>query len=204
MSIGLTKMSTEEMRTMTKGIGVDNLHFLNDGLWKLEKVDHQQDSMGQSSLPLHAQSRAVSCSLQMGISQSQVDVAFLWGRGQSKQQFQVVPSIKGMRITPVYIFAFTTGIIGQMVKGIEFIKQRGHSFLSLGLQHVPIPCASTTVVQLWWKPILWWKFGSGYFCLCALRQSLNCVIFLVCSSVLSVPLNCFKMLPIMMIHKNWL
>jgi PUA domain protein len=40
MSIGLTKMSTEEMRTMTKGIGVDNLHFLNDGLWKLEKVDH--------------------------------------------------------------------------------------------------------------------------------------------------------------------
>ncbi|KAF5836252.1 PUA-like domain-containing protein [Dunaliella salina] len=39
MAVGLTKMSTAEMRTMSKGIGVDNLHYLNDGLWKLERLD---------------------------------------------------------------------------------------------------------------------------------------------------------------------
>lgn len=34
MAIGLTIMSTEEIRTVNKGIGVNNLHHLNDGLWK--------------------------------------------------------------------------------------------------------------------------------------------------------------------------
>ena len=34
MAIGLTKMSTQQMRELNKGIGVDNIHYLNDGLWK--------------------------------------------------------------------------------------------------------------------------------------------------------------------------
>eukprot|EP01089_Gocevia_fonbrunei_P023460 TRINITY_DN991_c0_g1_i2.p1 TRINITY_DN991_c0_g1~~TRINITY_DN991_c0_g1_i2.p1 ORF type:complete len:181 (+),score=37.24 TRINITY_DN991_c0_g1_i2:62-604(+) len=34
LAIGLTKMSSEEIRTNNKGIGVDNIHYLNDGLWK--------------------------------------------------------------------------------------------------------------------------------------------------------------------------
>ncbi|KAL6058254.1 Pseudouridine synthase and archaeosine transglycosylase (PUA) domain-containing protein [Balamuthia mandrillaris] len=36
LAIGLTKMSTEEIRTTNKGIGVDNIHYLNDGLWNLK------------------------------------------------------------------------------------------------------------------------------------------------------------------------
>ena len=39
MAIGYTQMSTEEMREVNKGIGVDNLHYLNDGLWKTPKLD---------------------------------------------------------------------------------------------------------------------------------------------------------------------
>lgn len=34
MAVGVTKMSTADMRLLNKGIGVDNLHHLNDGLWK--------------------------------------------------------------------------------------------------------------------------------------------------------------------------
>ncbi len=34
MAIGFTQMSTKAMRELNKGIGVDNLHHLNDGLWK--------------------------------------------------------------------------------------------------------------------------------------------------------------------------
>ena len=34
MAVGLTKMSTQQMREVNKGIGVDNIHYLNDGLWK--------------------------------------------------------------------------------------------------------------------------------------------------------------------------
>ncbi len=33
-AIGLTKMSTSDIRSINKGIGVDTLHYLNDGLWK--------------------------------------------------------------------------------------------------------------------------------------------------------------------------
>lgn len=33
-AVGLTKMSTSDIRTINKGIGVDTLHYLNDGLWK--------------------------------------------------------------------------------------------------------------------------------------------------------------------------
>mmetsp|Transcript_21864 Transcript_21864/g.37362 ORF Transcript_21864/g.37362 Transcript_21864/m.37362 type:complete len:183 (+) Transcript_21864:151-699(+) len=38
MAIGLVKMSTADMRSINKGIAVDNLHWLNDGLWKTEKL----------------------------------------------------------------------------------------------------------------------------------------------------------------------
>lgn len=38
MAIGITKLSTEEMRAVNKGVGVDNLHHLNDGLWKLTQA----------------------------------------------------------------------------------------------------------------------------------------------------------------------
>ena len=35
MAVGLTKLSTADIRAVNKGIGVDNIHYLNDGLWKL-------------------------------------------------------------------------------------------------------------------------------------------------------------------------
>ena len=38
MAVGVTKMSTKAMREVNKGIGVDNLHYLNDGLWKTPKL----------------------------------------------------------------------------------------------------------------------------------------------------------------------
>ena len=37
MAVGLTKMSTKDMRELNKGIGVDNMHYLNDGLWHHSK-----------------------------------------------------------------------------------------------------------------------------------------------------------------------
>lgn len=36
MAIGITVMTTEEMRKINKGIGVELTHYLNDGLWKLQ------------------------------------------------------------------------------------------------------------------------------------------------------------------------
>ncbi|VDK62224.1 unnamed protein product [Onchocerca ochengi] len=38
LAIGLTKMSAEEILTVNKGIGIENLHHLNDGLWKVPIV----------------------------------------------------------------------------------------------------------------------------------------------------------------------
>ena len=40
MAVGLTKMSTADMRSVNKGIAIDNLHYLTDGLWKLPRLDH--------------------------------------------------------------------------------------------------------------------------------------------------------------------
>uniref|UniRef100_A0A6N2KBM1 PUA domain-containing protein n=4 Tax=Salix TaxID=40685 RepID=A0A6N2KBM1_SALVM len=37
LAIGFTKMSAKDIKTINKGIGVDNMHYLNDGLWKLIK-----------------------------------------------------------------------------------------------------------------------------------------------------------------------
>jgi len=33
LAVGLTKLSTEEIRSVNKGIAIDNIHYLNDGLW---------------------------------------------------------------------------------------------------------------------------------------------------------------------------
>lgn len=36
MAIGITKMSTQEIRTINKGIAVELIHYLNDAFWKFE------------------------------------------------------------------------------------------------------------------------------------------------------------------------
>lgn len=38
VAIGLMKMSSEELKAKNKGIGVDNIHYLNDGLWLMKPV----------------------------------------------------------------------------------------------------------------------------------------------------------------------
>jgi malignant T-cell-amplified sequence len=38
MAIGLTKMSTDEIKSVNKGIAVENVHFLMDGLWQNPSV----------------------------------------------------------------------------------------------------------------------------------------------------------------------
>ena len=37
IAVGLTKMSTKDIREINKDIGVENVHYLNDGLWKNNK-----------------------------------------------------------------------------------------------------------------------------------------------------------------------
>jgi predicted RNA-binding protein (TIGR00451 family) len=39
MAVGYAIMSTAEMKEVNKGIGVENLHYLNDGLWKTPKLN---------------------------------------------------------------------------------------------------------------------------------------------------------------------
>lgn len=38
LAIGHTKMSTDEILEKNKGIGVDNIHYLYDGLWNMKPV----------------------------------------------------------------------------------------------------------------------------------------------------------------------
>ena len=38
MAVGLTTLSTAEMRAANKGVGVENLHYLNDGMWKMPRL----------------------------------------------------------------------------------------------------------------------------------------------------------------------
>eukprot|EP01117_Protostelium_nocturnum_P006659 TRINITY_DN2398_c0_g1_i1.p1 TRINITY_DN2398_c0_g1~~TRINITY_DN2398_c0_g1_i1.p1 ORF type:complete len:189 (-),score=63.70 TRINITY_DN2398_c0_g1_i1:53-619(-) len=38
LGVGLMKMSSKDIKAQNKGIGIDNLHFLNDGLWKLPSL----------------------------------------------------------------------------------------------------------------------------------------------------------------------
>jgi PUA domain protein len=39
LAIGVAKMSAEDIRKVNKGMGVDNMHYLNDGLWKTLHLD---------------------------------------------------------------------------------------------------------------------------------------------------------------------
>ncbi|KAH6582665.1 hypothetical protein BASA61_008415 [Batrachochytrium salamandrivorans] len=34
VAVGMTKMTTDDMKKINKGVGIINAHFLNDGLWK--------------------------------------------------------------------------------------------------------------------------------------------------------------------------
>jgi PUA domain protein len=38
LAIGITKMSTGEIQSINKGIGVDNVHYLMDGLWQTKSL----------------------------------------------------------------------------------------------------------------------------------------------------------------------
>ncbi|KAL7751745.1 translation machinery-associated protein 20 [Sorochytrium milnesiophthora] len=38
MCIGWTKMSTADIKKINKGVGIDNVHYLGDPLWKLEEL----------------------------------------------------------------------------------------------------------------------------------------------------------------------
>ncbi|XP_060073292.1 malignant T-cell-amplified sequence 1 homolog [Ylistrum balloti] len=38
VAVGVTKMSTDEILEKNKGIGVENIHYLNDGLWNMRNV----------------------------------------------------------------------------------------------------------------------------------------------------------------------
>jgi len=38
LAIGACVLSTEEISSVNKGIGVDNYHYLNDGLWTLKPM----------------------------------------------------------------------------------------------------------------------------------------------------------------------
>ncbi|KAJ4967984.1 hypothetical protein NE237_014685 [Protea cynaroides] len=42
LAIGFTEMSAKKIRAINKGIGVDNMHYLNDGLWKMERLDYDE------------------------------------------------------------------------------------------------------------------------------------------------------------------
>ncbi|CAB4062643.1 unnamed protein product [Lepeophtheirus salmonis] len=56
LAIGITSMSTEEIATKNKGIGVENYHYLNDGLWNMKSRDINQKIGGNVFLrPYHEQ-----------------------------------------------------------------------------------------------------------------------------------------------------
>lgn len=38
LAVGLTKMSSDDIRAINKNIGVDNVHYLGDDLWRLDKI----------------------------------------------------------------------------------------------------------------------------------------------------------------------
>jgi len=38
VAVGYTTMSTGDMVSVNKGIGVENLHYLNDGLWRTPQI----------------------------------------------------------------------------------------------------------------------------------------------------------------------
>lgn len=38
LAIGMTTLSTDDIAKVNKGIGVENCHYLNDGLWNMKPV----------------------------------------------------------------------------------------------------------------------------------------------------------------------
>lgn len=38
LAIGQMKLSTDEIRKINKGVGVETLHYLNDGLWHMKQI----------------------------------------------------------------------------------------------------------------------------------------------------------------------
>jgi len=38
MAIGITQMSSADIRNVNKGVGVDNMHHLADGLWRCTEI----------------------------------------------------------------------------------------------------------------------------------------------------------------------
>ncbi|KAJ9590237.1 hypothetical protein L9F63_016624, partial [Diploptera punctata] len=38
LAVGLTALSTEDIAKVNKGIGIENFHYLNDGLWQMKPV----------------------------------------------------------------------------------------------------------------------------------------------------------------------
>lgn len=38
LAIGMTTLSTEDIQKVNKGIGVENCHYLNDGLWQMKPI----------------------------------------------------------------------------------------------------------------------------------------------------------------------
>ncbi|EME30875.1 Malignant T-cell-amplified sequence 1 [Galdieria sulphuraria] len=41
LAVGVTKLSTEDVKNVNKGVAVENIHYLNDGLWKLSLGEQQ-------------------------------------------------------------------------------------------------------------------------------------------------------------------
>ncbi|KAF7238495.1 hypothetical protein EG68_11290, partial [Paragonimus skrjabini miyazakii] len=38
LAIGITTLSTDDILSVNKGVGVENVHYLNDGLWRLKPI----------------------------------------------------------------------------------------------------------------------------------------------------------------------
>ncbi len=38
VGMGITKMGTEEMKKLNKGVGVETVHYLGDDLWAIQKL----------------------------------------------------------------------------------------------------------------------------------------------------------------------
>ena len=39
VAIGITRLSTEDIRATNKGTGIETVHFLNDGLWLITTLE---------------------------------------------------------------------------------------------------------------------------------------------------------------------
>ncbi|VVC88894.1 unnamed protein product [Leptidea sinapis] len=38
LAIGITSLSTDDIAKVNKGVGIENCHYLNDGLWQMKPV----------------------------------------------------------------------------------------------------------------------------------------------------------------------